>query len=353
VPLRTRNDEAGRARIATDRCLRLIAIYLVLALLGRSGFGQSEVSESIGDLDALYETGQELFNAYAPDEVKETIRFPTREEWDEFWKRIETTLQSDYLSDWAWIRPEAERALELLRSIPGGDGYADWLFERLDYLEMAEGALVYVMGDAAPVRSGSAGPRLSPPSKPPPVPAPNAAEAVRTARYIENWKNKIGSRPAPPRAGSLVPRLKPVFRSEGIPPEWVWLAEVESSFNPKAVSPVGAKGLFQFMPTTAERFGMKTSSPDQRTDPVRSARAAAQYLRILYRQLGSWPLALAAYNAGEGRVGRLLKKHNTGSYEGIVDFLPTETQLYVPKVFATVAVREGIDPLLLPPPVAR
>ncbi len=347
--MRTGNAEAGSRYLV----LRVLLIALSLACVCRPAAGQSESSVAIGDLDALYETGQELFDAYAPDEAKEMIRFPAREEWDAFWKRIETTLQSDSLGDWAWIRPEAERALELLRSIPGGDGYADWLFERLDYLEMAEGALVYVMGDAAPVRSEPAGPRLSPPPVPPPPPARNATEAVRTARYIENWKVKIGSRPAPSRADSLVPRLKPIFRSEGIPPEWVWLAEVESSFNPKAVSPVGAKGLFQFMPTTAERFGMKTSWPDQRTDPDRSARAAAQYLRILYRQLGSWPLAIAAYNAGEGRVGRLLKKHGTRSYEGIVDFLPTETQLYVPKVFATVAVREGIDPLRLPPPVAR
>jgi membrane-bound lytic murein transglycosylase D len=346
--LRTRKDEPGL------RYLILVgALLFALVLPGRPAAGQSEPSEGIGDLDALFETGQELFNAYAPDEAKEIIRFPTREEWDAFWKRIETTLESDSLVDWAWIRPEAERALELLRSIPGGEGYADWLFERLDYLEMAEGALVYVMGDAAPVRSEPAGPRLSPPSMPPPVPVRNAKEAVRTARYIENWKIKIGSRPAPSRAGSLVPRLKPIFKSEGIPPEWIWLAEVESSFNPEAVSPVGAKGLFQFMPTTAERFGMKTSWPDQRTDPDRSARAAAQYLRILYGQLGSWPLALAAYNAGEGRVGRLLKKHGTRNYEGIVDYLPTETQLYVPKVFATVAVREGIDPLRLPPPIAH
>ncbi|RKX34029.1 MAG: hypothetical protein DRP71_08500 [Verrucomicrobia bacterium] len=326
---------------------------MVLAGFGRPAAARSEPSEGMRNLDALFETGQALFNAYAPDEAKETTRFPTREEWDAFWGRIETTLQSDSLGEWAWIRPEAERALELLRGIPGGEGYADWLFERLDYLEMAEGALVYVMGDTAPVRSEPAGPRLSPPSRRPSVPAPKASEAVRTARNIENWKNKIGLRPAPSRAHSLVPRLKPIFKSEGIPPEWVWLAEVESSFNPKAVSPVGAKGLFQFMPTTAERFGMKTSWPDQRTDPVRSARAAAQYLRILYRQLGSWPLAFAAYNAGEGRVGRLLKKHDTRSYEGIVDHLPTETQLYVPKVFATVAVREGIDPLRLPPPIAR
>jgi len=342
-------DEMGSPFLA----LGALFGFLVLSGLSHSAAGRAGPEGPGGDLEVLYETGRTLFDTYAPDEVKESFRFPTEEEWKEFWIRIETTLKSDSLADWAWIRPEAERALTLLRSLPGGEDYADWLFERLDYLEMAEGALTFVLGDNAPVRSEPAGPRLSPPSRSSSVSAPDAAEAVRTARTIENWKNRIGSRPAPSRAASLVPRLKPIFQSEGIPPEWVWLAEVESSFNPKATSPVGAKGLFQFMPTTAERFGLRISWPDQRTDPDRSARAAARYLRILHRQLGSWPLAFAAYNAGEGRVGRLLKKYNTRSYEGIVDHLPTETQLYVPKVFATVAVREGIDPLRLPPPVAR
>lgn len=336
----------------------LLKVTIGLAALlnaGVVGLAQPEPEVSSEDLDAWFETGQQLFEDYAPDEVKEVIRFPSREEWDAFWIQISETLQSDSLADWAWIRPEAQRALELLQSVPGGEDYADWLINRLDYLEMAEGALVYVMGDAAPVRHDAAEPSLTPATPRPAsaVPAPQATDAVRTARTIQNWKNRIGSRPAPANAARFVPRLKPLFREEGIPPEWVWLAEVESSFNPKAKSPVGARGLFQFMPATAERFGMKTSWPDQRTDPERSARAAAQYLRILYRQFGSWPLAIAAYNAGEGRVGRLLKKQKTHTYEGIVDHLPTETQLYVPKVFATVAVREGVDPLRLPPPSAK
>lgn len=334
-----------------------IALPLAVLLMGAAviGLGQTESEISSGDFDVWFETGRQLFEDYAPDEVKEVVRFPTKAEWDGFWLRITETLESDALSDWAWIRPEAQRALELLQSVPGGEDYADWLIGRLDYLEMAEGSLLYVMGDAAPVRHDAAGPSLVPATPPPPaaVPVPQANEAVRTARTIQNWKNRIGSRPAPENAARLVPRLKPLFQAEGVPPEWVWLAEVESSFNPKARSPVGARGLFQFMPATAERFGMSTSWPDQRTDPERSARAAAQYLRILYRQFGTWPLAVAAYNAGEGRVGRLLKKQNTRSYEGIVDHLPTETQLYVPKVFATVAVREGVDPLRLPPPSSK
>lgn len=327
----------------------------VALFMGAAATGLAQSETSTEDFDAWFDTGQQLFDDYAPDEIKEVVRFPTKAEWDGFWLRITETLQSDSLADWAWLRPEAQRALELLQSVPGGEDYADWLIERLDYLEMAEGSLVYVMGDSAPVRHDTPGASLAPatPRSPTTVAAPQAHEAIRTARTIDNWKNKIGARPPPKNAARLVPRLKPLFLEEGVPAEWVWLAEVESSFNPKAKSPVGARGLFQFMPATAERFGMKTSWPDQRTDPERSARAAAQYLRILYRQFESWPLAVAAYNAGEGRVGRLLKKQNTRSYEGIVDHLPTETQLYVPKVFATVAVREGIDPLQLPPPISK
>ena len=329
-------------------------LWLLLVAVPILAPAQSESSDPLTDLDAWYESGRQLFDDIAPPVLKEAVRFPTKEEWDAFFQRLESTLHSDSLVDWAWLRPEAEQALELLRIVPGSEETADRLRARLDYLEMAEGALQYVLGEAAPVRVAPAGPGLALPAEPPPTVAPvQAREAVRTARTLTNWTNRIASRPAPANAKDLVPRLKPIFSSEGVPPEWVWLAEVESSFNPKATSPVGARGLFQFMPATAERFGMKASRPDQRTDPERSARAAAQYLRILYRQLGSWPLALAAYNAGEGRVGRLLKKHGTTSYDGIVDHLPTETQMYVPKVFATVAVREGIDPHRLPGPAAR
>jgi len=331
-----------------------VCLELLLSI-STSGRPQEEPVVFSEDLDAWFDTGRQLFDELAPADLKEVVRFPTREEWSAFWARITDTMESDSLADWAWIRPEAERALELLRAVPGGEDYADWLFERLDYLDMADGALRYVMGDAAPVRHDPPAPDLVPVSARPPdaVSTAQATEAVRTARTIQNWKNRIASRPVPKNAARLVPRLKPQFSREGVPPEWVWIAEVESSFNPEARSPVGARGLYQFMPTTAERFGLSTSWPDQRTDPEQSARAAAQYLRILHRQFGSWPLAVAAYNAGEGRVGRLLKKHKTRRYEGIVDHLPTETQLYVPKVFATVAVREGIDPLRLPPPSSQ
>jgi membrane-bound lytic murein transglycosylase D len=132
--------------------------------------------------------------------------------------------------------------------------------------------------------------------------------------------------------------------AEGVPPELAWLAEAESSLNPQARSPVGAKGLFQFMPETAKSMGLSTFLPDERTHPEKSARAAARYLRTLHGRFGNWALALAAYNAGEGRVSRTLAKHGAKSFTAIADALPAETRMYVPKVCALIAMRAGVPP---------
>jgi membrane-bound lytic murein transglycosylase D len=148
----------------------------------------------------------------------------------------------------------------------------------------------------------------------------------------------------------LLPRLHAAFAAEGVPPELVWVAEAESSFNPTARSPVGAKGLFQFMPATAQAQGLSTFLPDERTDPEKSARAAARYLRQLHRRFGNWALALAAYNAGEGRVARTLAARRATSFTAIADSLPAETRMYVPKVCALIATRAGVAPHAIPPP---
>lgn len=320
------------------------------------------VTESNSDTDMnevwqrLHDLGQSWFDEVAPDVVREWIEFPERGEWMQFWRSVEQIMHVDSYEDLAWIRPEAEAALRYLEATPIGEPYAAWLLQRMDYLDMAESALRAVYGtsqrDRAPPRPAG---RITPPPRPPaPRPPPETERRVRDmARDRKNWEQKVGRHPAPKRAEALVPRLKPIFEEEGIPPEWVWLAEVESSFNPEARSPVGATGLFQFMPATAERFGLRVAPVDDRLNPDRSARAAAQYLRFLHGRFDSWPLALAAYNAGEGRVGRVLKTHNASTFEEIADHLPAETQMYVPKVLATVALREGIDPMSLPPPRRR
>ena len=120
-----------------------------------------------------------------------------------------------------------------------------------------------------------------------------------------------------------------------------FLTEVESSFDPKALSPAGAAGLFQLMPLTACGLGLSAAPQDERFQPEKSARVAARHLRHLRGHFGDWRLALAAYNAGETRVDNLLKRNAARTYEAIAPRLPAETQLYVPKVEATLRKREG------------
>jgi membrane-bound lytic murein transglycosylase D len=183
-----------------------------------------------------------------------------------------------------------------------------------------------------------------------PTPPPPKSNRDRYVGSTRIWEENLRKRPAPSRAEKLVPNLKAIFRKQGIPEELVWLAEVESSFNPAARSPVGAAGLYQFMPKTAESLGLDLRPRDERLIPERSAEAAATYLKLLYKRFNTWPLPLAAYNAGQGRVSKLLKRHEAGTFDEISAFLPSETRMYVPKVFATIKLREGIGANSLPPP---
>jgi membrane-bound lytic murein transglycosylase D len=84
--------------------------------------------------------------------------------------------------------------------------------------------------------------------------------------------------------------------------------------------------------------------PDERADAEKSAHAAAKYLKALHGKFGDWPLVFAAYNAGEGRVRRLLEARKARTFSEIAAKLPSETRMYVPKVCATIAVRSGVAP---------
>ena len=156
----------------------------------------------------------------------------------------------------------------------------------------------------------------------------------------EIWVRKTARRPWPAAAKEYVPQLKPLFAAQKVPPELVWVAEVESSFDRRAESPAGAAGLFQLMPDTAKRFGLSLWPRDQRYQAEPSATASARYLKSLFNRFQDWRLALAAYNAGEGTVQNLLDRYKTHRYDDIARHLPAETQMYVPRVEAVVWQRE-------------
>ncbi len=138
--------------------------------------------------------------------------------------------------------------------------------------------------------------------------------------------------------GNLVmyfPLFEEHFRSEGLPSDLKYLSVVESALNPKAVSRVGATGLWQFMPSTGKYFGLEINDiVDERSDPQRSTKAAAVYLKKLYERFGDWELAIAAYNSGGGRVSRAIKRGRSKNFWNIRRFLPRETRNYVPAFIA-------------------
>lgn len=287
--------------------------------------------------DELYKLGQQLFDQLAPAEIKAQFEFPSKEQWDAFAARLQRALEGGSLEELAAYEAEARAALTALRLLPGYEDYADWLEQRIDEIQGAQQATA---------------PRLPPPPpkplppgvKPPPKIEIPKSKTENFLPHYDLWLARVRTRPAPANAAKLMPRLRAAFAAEGMPAELAWLAEAESSLNPAARSPVGAKGLFQFMPETAKAMGLGTFLPDDRTDPDKSAQAAARYLKQLHGKFGSWPLALAAYNAGEGRVRRTLAARGAKDFAGIAHALPAETRMYVPKVCALVATRAGVSP---------
>lgn len=139
------------------------------------------------------------------------------------------------------------------------------------------------------------------------------------------------------------------LEARDMPRELIYLAMIESGFNPTAKSPVKASGLWQFMSATAREYGLQVGGRvDERNNPARSTDAAITYLSKLHDRFGSWYLAFAAYNTGQGRVARVMKqvtgqtKGTDADYYRIASRLPKETRDYVPKMIA--AARIGSDP---------
>lgn len=136
-----------------------------------------------------------------------------------------------------------------------------------------------------------------------------------------------------------------ILAEENVPVELLAVAFVESGFNPQALSPKGARGIWQFMPATAAAYGLSVRpADDHRTHPEHSTRAAARYLRDLYRQFGDWKLALAAYNWGEGNIQRVITRTGIRDFDELArrGLLPLETRNYVPSVLTVWAQLNGI-----------
>ncbi len=144
--------------------------------------------------------------------------------------------------------------------------------------------------------------------------------------------------------GDLVRRR---LRAQGLPEDLVYVAMVESGFDPTARSPAGAVGMWQFVAPTAREYGLRIDHwVDERMDMVASTDAAARYLGDLKRRLGSWELALAAYNMGYGALLRAITRYNTNDFwtlAGLEAGLPYETVQYVTRILAMAVVGHNAD----------
>src|SRR5262245_54267424 len=142
------------------------------------------------------------------------------------------------------------------------------------------------------------------------------------------------------------PLVENIFAEFHLPSDLVYLSLVESGFNPYAYSRAKATGPWQFMKGTAKLYGLRVDSyVDERRDPIKSSVAAARYLRDLYDMFGTWPLAMAAYNAGEGKVMRALHKAQAESFSDIskTKLIRRETKEYVPRFMAATIIARNPD----------
>lgn len=142
------------------------------------------------------------------------------------------------------------------------------------------------------------------------------------------------------RSGMFMRMARRIFREEGIPENVAWLGQVESMWKPTAMSWAAASGLWQFIPGTGARFGLRrTAYVDERNSFEKATRASAQYLKFLANRYGgNWELAMAAYNSGEGNVDRAISRAGVANFWVAYPYLPRETRNYVPNILATILI---------------
>lgn len=147
------------------------------------------------------------------------------------------------------------------------------------------------------------------------------------------------------RAGRYAPLFGKILEDHGLPRDLIFLAMAESGFQNKARSWARAVGPWQFMPFTGRRYGLHIDwYMDERRDPIKATVAAASYLKKLYELFGAWELAMAGYNAGEGKIGRAIRMYKTENFWEISKgrYLKPETKNYVPKIMALAIIGKNL-----------
>lgn len=156
---------------------------------------------------------------------------------------------------------------------------------------------------------------------------------TRGRKYFEKWLT---------RSERYLPMVRDIFRQNGLPEDLAYLALIESGFNPNARSRARAVGMWQFMKWTGRKYGLTIEMwVDERRDPEKATWAAARYLKDLYGLFNSWHLSAASYNAGEGRIMRVIKRYKTDDFWIVAKqkkALKRETRDYIPKYIAAMLI---------------
>jgi soluble lytic murein transglycosylase-like protein len=184
----------------------------------------------------------------------------------------------------------------------------------------------------------------------PAAPRPDGVECIDHPQ-IDAWEQRLRTEPwlrdwteqSVARAAAYLPRLRAIMVENGVPPDLAFLPVIESGFEPRARGRSGEVGLWQLRRQTARRFGLQvTRKRDDRLHPERATLAAARYLRFLRARYGEWPLALAAYNAGERRIDRALARRPNADFWELADSgsLPRTSCEFVPRFFAVVRLAD-------------
>lgn len=144
------------------------------------------------------------------------------------------------------------------------------------------------------------------------------------------------------RSGQYMAMARKIFREEGVPEDIVWLGQVESAWRPTARSWAAASGLWQFIPGTGSRFGLRqTAYIDERNSFEKATRASARYLKWLHNRFGNWELAMGAYNTGEGNVDRAISRAGQRDFWAIYPYIAQETRNYVPNILAVILIAKN------------
>ncbi|MBT8365508.1 MAG: transglycosylase SLT domain-containing protein [Deltaproteobacteria bacterium] len=314
-------------------------------LLGQPNFSRIDynVNNALAVEAAIFKKPKEnkIYKPYYNDEIPSDQRFIDSEKFAQ--QMMEQALMLCQISQEYWHSGELDRAIELLDQayllILGINTYEnDYLIQQKEDLRFTiSKRIIEIYGSRKIVVNGS--------QNEIPVNINKQVQYEIDLYTIGNLRNHFIA--SYKRSGKYRQMIVDMLKEEDLPQELSWLPLIESGFRVKALSKARALGLWQFIPSTGYKFGLNRNRYiDERLNPVKSTKAAIDYLKELHSHFGDWSTVLAAYNCGETRVLRVIQNQKINYLDNFWDLythLPQETARYVPKFFATLHIVKNLE----------